>query len=166
MLALDVVSRIVHVSTAIALVGGSVFTLCVLMPAAKAISDEAHETLAEGITSRWKRFVHGGILLFLVSGFYNYMQAIPDHKGDGLYHGLLGTKMICAFAIFFIASALVGNSAAFESMRKARKKWLSVLVALALVIVCISGFAKIRGVPSSTDTSSGDQAMSSIQENG
>jgi uncharacterized membrane protein len=143
---IDYLSRVVHISTAIALVGGSVFTLCVLLPAAKALSEDVHATLAQGIAGRWKRFVHVGILLFLVSGFYNYFQAMPLHKGDGLYHALIGTKIILALAVFFIASALVGRSQAFAGMRAQRGKWLTILVLLACTIVLMSSFVKVRGV--------------------
>ncbi len=141
---LNVVSRVVHVSTAITLVGGAVFMLFVLLPAAKQLSDEQHAKLAGMINGIWKRFVHGGILLFLVSGFYNYFRAMPNHKGDGLYHALIGTKILIALAIFFIVSALVGKSAAFEKMRQNRQRWLTIVVALAAVIVAISGFVKVR----------------------
>ncbi len=143
--AVDVLSRVVHVATAIALVGGTVFMLFVLLPAAKELSKEEHDKLRISINRIWKRFVHVGILLFLVTGFYNYFRAMPLHKGDGLYHGLIGTKMILAFVIFFIASILVGRSDRFEGMRKGREKWLKVLVLLAAIIVAMSGFAKIHG---------------------
>ncbi|MFN3188946.1 MAG: hypothetical protein ACE361_00365 [Aureliella sp.] len=142
---IDTISRIVHVGTAITLVGGSVFTLLVLLPAVKSISQEAHDQLSAAITGRWKKFIHGGILLFLVSGFYNFFQAIPKHKGDGLYHGLVGVKILLAFGIFFIASALVGRSAKFEFMRQTKAKWLTVLVLMAAIVVGISGFVKVRG---------------------
>ncbi|WDQ19190.1 hypothetical protein [Rhodopirellula sp. P2] len=151
MFALDVLSRIIHVGTAITLVGGSAFMLLVLLPSAKLISAEAHQTLAQAVTGRWKRFIHGGILLFLLSGFYNYMRAIPNHKGDGLYHGLLGVKMLLAFSIFFLASALVGRSAAFAGIRENRAKWLKVIVLFAALIVGISGFVKVRGIPATSD---------------
>lgn len=143
---LDIFSRIVHVGTAITIVGGTVFTLFVLLPAAKQLSQEAHDLLASEVKKRWKKFVHIGILLFLVSGFYNYMQAIPLHKGDGLYHGLIGTKMILAFAMFFIASALVGRSAKLQGMRDSRAFWLKALVLMAIIIVAISGYVKVRGI--------------------
>lgn len=156
MLWIDVLSRFVHVATAITLVGGSVFTLLVLLPAVKVLSEDAHQTLAGAVTSRWKRFVHLGILLFLVSGFYNYMRAIPLHKGDGLYHALLGTKMLSALGVFFIASALVGRSPKMESFRRNRPKWLAVLVLLAATIVGISGFVKVRGIPPESDLQTTD----------
>ncbi len=148
---IDYLSRVTHISTAIALIGGSVFTLCVLMPAAKLISEDAHAKLSQGIGARWKRFVHTGILLVLVSGFYNYFRAMPLHKGDGLYHALVGTKMLLALGVFFIASALVGRSQAFAAMRAQRGKWLAVLVLLACAIVLISSFVKVRGPTSTVD---------------
>lgn len=143
---IDYLSRVVHISTAIALVGGSVFTLCVLLPAVKKLSEDAHATFAQAISARWKRFVHVGILLFLASGIYNYYKAMPMHKGDGLYHALLGTKMLLALGVFFIASALVGRSPTFAAMRAQRGKWLTVLVLLACIIVLISSFVKVRGL--------------------
>lgn len=144
-LLIDTISRIVHVSTAIVLVGGSVFMTFVLLPTASQISDGEHEKLRGLINGRWKRFVHAGILLFLVTGFYNYFQQMPKHKGDGLYHALVGTKILLALGLFFIASALVGRSKAFESMRASRARWLKIMVLLAAIIVGISGFVKVRG---------------------
>ena len=119
----------------------------VLLPSVKLISDEAHQQLSAGVVARWKKFVHPGIALFLLSGFYNFARLAPNHKGDPLYHALVGTKILLAFGIFFIASALVGKSKAFEGMRQAKGKWLTVIVLLAAVIVAISGFVKVRGVP-------------------
>jgi uncharacterized membrane protein len=144
-LLINVISRVVHVSTAIALIGGSVFMVFVLLPAAKQLSDEQHGRLRELVNKTWKRFIHVGILLFLVTGFYNYFQQMPSHKGDGLYHALVGTKIILALVVFFIASVLVGRSAAFEWMRAGREKWLKVIVLLAAIIVTMSSFVKVRG---------------------
>ena len=116
----------------------------VLMPIAQAkLSDQSHADLAQGVMGRWKRFVHGGILLFLVSGFYNYFQAIPGHKGEGLYHALIGTKMLLALAIFFFAAGLVGRSEKLAFLRASRRKYTILLVVLAFVVVAISGFAKV-----------------------
>lgn len=154
---LDVLSRIVHVSTAIALVGGSVFTLFVLIPAASRLSDESHAELAQAIRVRWKRFVHIGVTLFLVSGFYNYFQAMGSHRGDGLYHALVGTKMLLAFVVFFFAAALVGRSAKLESIRSNRTFWLGVVVLLSAVIVAISGYVKVRGPQNPASSAAADQ---------
>jgi uncharacterized membrane protein len=146
-LILDTVFRIVHVGTAITVVGGSVFMAFVLMPSATAISDAEHDKLRAGVLGRWKMFVHIGVALFIISGFYNFARMAPLHKDDGLYHALVGTKILLAFGVFFIAEALVGKSKAFEGMRQNRGKWLKIIVTLAAIIVSISGFVKVRGIP-------------------
>jgi len=157
---IDVLSRIVHVSTAIALVGGSVFTLFVLIPAASRLSDESHKELAAAIRDHWKRFVHIGVTLFLFSGFYNYVRAIGSHKGDGLYHALVGTKMLLAFVVFFLAAALVGRSAKLESIRANRVFWLRVLVLFSAIIVAISGYVKVRGPKTGLDSAAAVDQLS------
>lgn len=144
---LAVLSRIVHVITAIVLVGGSIFTLLVLLPAGRQIDEGSNAQLLTAVIGRWKRYVHLGIVLFLISGIYNYTLAIELHRGDGPYHAMMGTKMLLAVFVFFIASALVGRTGKLEGMRRQRGKWLTVLVLIALVIVAISGFLKIRGEP-------------------
>lgn len=141
----DVIARIVHISTAIVLVGGSAFMIFVLIPSAQGLDGLQHDRLRDAMTGRWKRFIHLGILLFLVTGFYNFYRQLPNHKGDGLYHALMGIKILLAFGLFFIASALVGRSKAFDGLRADRAKWLKVVVLLAVVIVSISGFVKVRG---------------------
>ncbi len=139
-----IVSRWTHVGTAIVLVGGTFFLRYVLAPAAAQLSDAEHLKLKELVMRTWKKFVHAGIGLFLASGFYNYLVVqAPHHKGDKLYHALMGTKILLALGMFFIASALVGRSKTFEGMRRNSKLWQSVLLVLAATVVGISGFAKV-----------------------
>lgn len=141
-------TRIAHVYAAIVLGGGTVFVRFVLLPAASAVlSDELHAQLRARIVETWKKIVHTGIALLLISGFTNFFRVMADgsHKGDRLYHPLIGTKILLALAVFFIASALVGKSAKFEPIRRNAKMWLTVIVLLTAAIVCISGFLKVRG---------------------
>src|ERR1700760_2727566 len=114
MLWIAIVSRWIHILTAVVLVGGSIFLRFVLTPAAAQLPDDAHAKLKELVLGTWKKFVHGGIALFLLSGFYNYLVVQgPAHKGDKLYHPLMGIKILLALAIFVVASGLVGRSKAF-----------------------------------------------------
>jgi uncharacterized membrane protein len=145
---IDIVSRWTHVGTAIVLVGGLCFMRCVLAPAAAQLSEGEHTKLKDLVAARWKKFIHIGIVLFLISGFYNYLVVLaPQHKGDKLYHALLGTKILLALAIFFLSSALVGRSKAFSGMRANPKLWQTVILVIAAVIVGISGFAKVALKP-------------------
>lgn len=147
-LVIDVVSRVVHVATVIVLVGGSVFLRLVLMPAADGLPEAEHEALKERLLGRWKRVVHVGILLLLLTGLYNYLGVTRvQHEGDSLYHALVGTKILLALVLFFLASALVGRSAALQGLRNKSKTTLAVMITIAAVIVAISGFVKVRPVP-------------------
>jgi uncharacterized membrane protein len=147
-LALQVLVRWLHVGTAIVLLGGSVFLRFVVLPAAEKLSSESHEALRGHLVATWRFFVHFGVLLLLASGLYNYIAVmIPQHRGDGLYHALMGTKILLALVVFFVAEALVGKSAAFAKLRQNRQLWLGVAVLLGAMIVAISGFLKVRGVP-------------------
>ncbi len=151
---IDVLSRWAHVGAAVVLVGGSVFTRFVLMPAAAGLQESEHVALRERIMGRWKKFVMAGILLLLLSGFYNYLKvAVPAHKGDGLYHGLMGLKMLLAFAAFFLASVLTGRSPKFDAVRADAPKWLLVLLLLTGSVIAIGGFLKVVAKPRPADAS-------------
>ncbi|MBS0260967.1 MAG: hypothetical protein JSS02_03350, partial [Planctomycetes bacterium] len=143
-------SRILHVGTVILLVGGTFFMRFALIPAASAeLADDVHARLRAAVLNRWKKFVHGGIGVILLSGLFNYYLVIVSekHKGDALYHMLLGIKMLLAIALFFFASALVGRSPIFEDLRKNSRRWLLICLLLAGTIVAISGFLKVRDTP-------------------
>ena len=87
-------------------------------------------------------------MLFLVGGFYNdLIVAAPQHKGDKLYHPLIGTKILLAFGMFLIAFALGGRSKPCERMQRHSNFWQSAVLVVAALIVGISGFAKFALKP-------------------
>ncbi|MES2791843.1 MAG: hypothetical protein V4719_19645 [Planctomycetota bacterium] len=147
-LLLPLIFRWIHIGSAITVVGGSVFMIFVLLPAAKEIAHDEHLKLRAAVLKRWKWIVHGGVALFLISGFYNYIAVMaPQHKGDGLYHALMGVKMLLAMGVFGLAEVLVGRSKLAEKLRQNGSKFLLINLALAVVIIMLSGFLKSRGVP-------------------
>lgn len=144
MLWIAVISRWVHVGTAIVLVGGLVFLRFVLGPAASQLPDDAHAMLKERVLAKWKKFVHAGIALFLLTGFFNYLViAAPGHKGDKIYHMLMGIKILLALVVFVLSSALVGRSKAFEGIRAKARIWQGAILVIAALIIAISGFVKV-----------------------
>lgn len=143
---LGVVMRWLHISGAIVAVGSSIVTLVALLPSMQGLPDETRSSLHESIRKRLAMLFMIGITALLVSGFYNYLlNEIPQHRGDGPYHGLMGVKILMAFVVFFFGSALVGRSAAFEGIRRKRRRWLTVNIVLALIIVAIA--AVLRAMP-------------------
>jgi uncharacterized membrane protein len=156
LIVVDLISRWVHVGTAIVVLGGSVFMRFVLMPAAQQLPEAEHQALRARVLGTWKKFVSLGIALFLISGFWNYIRGMKAGPVGPLYHPLIGTKILLSFGVFFLASALVGRSPAFEGLRKNSKKWLAVTIALAAIVVALAGVVKVMGRPAAaTSTQTG-----------
>ncbi len=141
----DVLSRWLHVGFAIVLVGGSIYTRFVLMPAAAQLPQAEHDALRQALMGRWRKIVGIGIGLLLLSGFYNFIRAVTTRELPAPYHALMGIKILLAFAVFFLASALSGRSPTFEGLRQNSKKWLAVTVVLSVIIVAIAGYLKVAG---------------------
>lgn len=142
-LLIDFLSRLTHVSTVIALIGGTMFMLFVLIPSAEQLSPAEHEKLRgahqqsmEAIHPFGNRAFFGDRFLQLFSRYgesqrgrsLSCLDRHQDHPG--------------ALVIFFIASALVGRSAKLEFIRTSRVYWLRVIVMLAAVVVGFSSFIK------------------------
>jgi hypothetical protein len=120
--------------------------LFVLHPAVSVLAEDQRASLRAAMLKRWKFVVHGAVLLFIISGFYNYLVVMaPQHKKDGLYHALMGIKIMLGFGIFFIAELMVGRTKLADKIRQQLPKFLSINLSMALAIVLISGFLKTRG---------------------
>lgn len=143
---LNIVIRFAHIFGAIIAVGGAIFAGFVVFPAAQVVPDESKAHFNEMVRKRFAKLVMVAITLLLVTGFYNYLvNELPLHKGQKVYNAVMGVKILLAFAVFFFASTLTGKSAAFEGMRKKRKKWLTLNILLALIVVALGAF--LRAVP-------------------
>jgi len=145
--ALGLLFRWLHILAAMAAVGGPMFIRWALLPAAGSIPDEAQRALKEGIRRRWSKVVMIAITFLLVSGLYNLIAFEKASRGWGqawhdgpawIYHLLLVVKLILALSIFFLASALTGRSASMARFRENAKFWVTVNLALGIVLVAIS----------------------------
>ncbi len=135
------VSRWIHIGAAIVAIGGATFLLFVLLPSAKGVlDDDSDRRLHEAVRGRWMRLVHASIGMLLLTGAFNFvMLALPPKIDPIPYHPIFGVKVLAALLVFFLSIALAGRSPGFEKMRRNRRKWLSVIVALAALIVFLSG---------------------------
>ena len=142
-LIVPVIFRWLHIGPVIVAIGGAFFARFIILPSlAETLSEDQRGQVHSAVIRRWKRVLHLCIGLILISGIYNVYRGIVVLEKAMLYHILFLPKFLAALGIFFIASALVGKSEAFENMRRDNKKWLGILIALAVVIVLISGVMK------------------------
>lgn len=146
MQAFDVVAvmvRWVHLLAAVVTIGGAFFMRFVLMPSAQAaLSDDMRKELHARLVQRWKHIVRVNIALLLGTGAFNFVVAIRHDVSPMPYHPIFLVKVLMAFAVFFIASALAGSSPGFAKMRERGRMWVGVLIALGAAIILLSGVLK------------------------
>lgn len=136
--------RWLHIGGVIILVGGTFFLVALLAPVATKLPAEEHNQLREGLIRRWKIVVHVGITVILLSGLVALIKFAPT--ATTAWHMLMGIKFLLAMVVFFIASALVGRSKGLEPIRKHRKFWMPLNLAVAAIIIMIAG--TLRFLPS------------------
>ena len=142
----NIIMRFFHIFAVVMAVGGSIFTAFVVLPATHVLPPEARENFYEIARKRSATLVALSIGLLLITGFYNYLMVqMPMHKGQAVYHALMGVKILLAFLVFFIASAVTGKSPAFEKIRSARRKWIRLQILASLAIIAIG--AVLRAIP-------------------
>jgi len=140
----EVYSRWFHIWFAALVLGGTVFQWFALGPAVKDLTDAQKPLFREWINARWRLVVMVSSLILLITGFYNYIVVMrPLHKGDGVYHMLMGIKILLAFLVFFFSAVLAGRSPKFEKMRRRSGMWNLVLIGLLTVIFAIGGYLKV-----------------------
>lgn len=141
---LIVAFRWMHILAAITAVGATIFMRQALLPAVNTLPEASRPEFHEAVRSRWAMYIHLSIGFLLLSGFYNFIAIVRgnDFPDGSKYHMLFGIKFLLALAIFFIASMLVGRSAASAKFRQSRQFWLTLNVVLAVVLVCISGILR------------------------
>src|SRR5262245_24220656 len=100
------VSRWLHILSAIAAVGGTIFIRFVFLPAAISVLDpEKLKALRQVLMNRWRKIVHSCVGLLLITGFINFMYAMKTHPNP-LYHSIFGIKFLLALVVFYFAIML------------------------------------------------------------
>ncbi len=143
-LILPLLMRWTHIGSAIVAVGGSVFLFFVMRPALSgALNAESRADFESRIMKRWKLLFHPLILLFLVSGFYNFfVVTAPVHKGQGEYHMLFGIKFLLALVMFGSGIIATSTKKWSEKMRDGNLIWW-VLLASSAATVMVGGVMKL-----------------------
>ncbi len=150
------IMRWIHIACATIAIGGPFFIRFGLMPAAtRSLDEQARARLSESINARWRIIVYIVITLFLISGLYSFLVPTRvngvlvsarwkdfDDADKKLYHMLIGIKLLAAFGIFFLASALAGRTKTFAPIRANSKTFVGVLLALAAVLLICSSWLR------------------------
>jgi hypothetical protein len=145
--------RYLHILSAIALMGGTIFMRFALRPVVVALPPEAKTAIHEEVRSRWSKFVMLASALLLLSGLVNLILASrydfePILNKEKGYHMVVGIKFLLALPIFFFAALLTGRSALAKRIQANAEFWMNLNLTLALLMVLIGGYLKfVKRVP-------------------
>lgn len=105
-----VLIRIVHIAAAILAGGAAFYYWFAVRPALGGLDEGTRAATRDAMLRRWFPVITAVVALLLVTGLANYLMfkipAYRDHPQKGVYHGLLGVKMLLALAVFHAATVL------------------------------------------------------------
>ncbi len=133
---IQLISRVLHILSAMILVGGLFYIRTILSPAGA-------DACFAGRRGVWAKWVGIATLFLLVTGFYNFFVILGESKAEGgvklpsTYHMLFGVKFLLAMIVMFIAAILAGKTEAADRFRGQMGKWLNIawLAAVAIIVL-------------------------------
>ena len=136
---LYVVLRVLHILSAIILVGGLFYSKTILLPAG--VDPYA------GQRQVWARWVGLASGFLLVSGLLNFMNIVGLAKAAGTplpptYHALFGIKFLLGLFLMFLAAILAGKTALADKFRLKMGRWLGIAWTTSLAIVIIGALLR------------------------
>ena len=126
---IQLLSRVLHILSAIILVGGLFYIRTVLVPAGSS-PGEVNACFSDR-RAVWAKWVGIATAFLLLSGFYNFFLVIGQSKADGVklpptYHMLFGIKFLLALVVMFVSAILAGKTEAADRFRGQMRKWLNI----------------------------------------
>jgi putative copper export protein len=138
---LYLISRWLHITAAVAGLGGIFFLVLVLVPALRQVPEAG--PVADAARHRFKRVAHTAIGLLLLTGIYNYLVvAAPKIQAAGIgksYHPVIGAKILLALVFFTISLLLLKP---VPAMHAQRARWLGVNAVLGLIILLLGAYLR------------------------
>ncbi len=139
---IQLVSRVLHILSAIILVGGLFYIRTILSPSATS-AEKITGTCFADRRAVWAKWVGITTAFLLLTGIYNLMVLIGQSKVEGgvklppTYHILFGAKFLLGLLVMFIAAILAGKTEAADRFRSQMKKWLNIgwLAAMAIIVI-------------------------------
>lgn len=135
---LEVMLRVLHILSAMVLVGGLFFMLCVGTDFGGDESDPNWQIRRR----RWSISVMIASAVLLITGLINAARmTMGYHFPETNYHMWLGVKILLALVVMLGASILSGRSAQAQQCRKTR--WCAPLVlVLAVATIVVAAYLK------------------------
>ena len=135
---LDTILRFLHILSAIALLGGTIFFLAVMIPAVRILDDGLRTSILQAARNRFYRITHPALTILILTGFYNYVKYMPDYKLAPKYiHAILGVKILFALTI-----AAIVFTQSFGLLKGCPIRWAKLNLILGILIVALAAVAR------------------------
>jgi uncharacterized membrane protein len=137
-------SRLLHILSAIILVGGLFYIWAVVTPTSSSLP--LREGLGEGSSvdyyfggrrATWAKWIGAASLLLLATGLWNFISMVTANKLHFTYHILGLVKILLALALMLLAALLAGRTATADSLRRKWQFWLSLAVLIGVITVAV-----------------------------
>lgn len=123
--------RVLHILSAITILGGAITWRYALAPAALPLAAETREKLSNAIAAAWRPLLLAAIAGLLVSGFINFYlkvsAGVPKH-----YHMVFGIKFLLVLHIFAVGYIITNQR------NTKRERQLTGLVLSGMGVVILS----------------------------
>ena len=149
-------SRLLHILSAIILVGG-VFYLAKIVAPRIGAGEASAEAWFGSQRGAWAKWVGIATAVLLVTGLFNFITIVKANQIAVSYHMLGGLKILLALVLFFFAAILAGKTALAESFREKMPTWLKVTMCVGLLIVIVAGV--MRSYPRTPKAADGGPAL-------
>ena len=137
---LDTLLRFLHVGSAIALLGGTLFFLAVMIPSVRVLDDGLRTGILQAARKRFYRITHPALTLLILTGFYNYVKSLPAYDQAPKYiHAILGAKILLALTVAAIVFAQ-----SFGILKGCPIKYAKANLAMGILIILLA--AAVRSI--------------------
>ncbi len=126
---LGVILRWLHIISAVALLGGMIYSRFVVTPALSTLVPELQQKLSDSMARRYQGLLYTAIAALLVSGTYNLLRKTGLTP---LYHALFGIKILLALHVFIVGFL------AMQPGNQRRGRQITGIVISGTLIVAIS----------------------------
>ena len=131
-MAIQIVMRILHIFSAVAIAGGLLGWKFATQPALDAASPEKRGTMSDAAAAAWRPLALAGILCLLISGLYS---TITIQSASTLYHAGLGIKILLALHVFASVFFATRPANAKRDRQLTGALWASMVVVLIAVLL-------------------------------
>ena len=142
-LLLHVISRFLHIISAILLLGGAFYAHRVLTPVLNVLPEDRRMQAAAGAQLRYRTTLFTLVAISLLSGLYNFLS-VPHSK---LYHMAFGIKMLAVLHIY--ATVVLWATSPYGDVNfagKNKRRLLSISIA-GVIVVLISAYLRSLSMP-------------------